>query len=62
MSWLGLELDAAANAACIGREGCISAPESRIEVHVVPVDEEPLIAAAALGVLEERRESGRDAG
>jgi acetate kinase len=52
LSWLGLELDAAANAACVGREGCISAPASRIEVHVVPVDEEPLIAAAALGVLE----------
>jgi acetate kinase len=58
MTWLGLELDPAANARCVGREGCISTPASRIEVHVVPVDEEALIAAAALGVLEKDQEGG----
>jgi acetate kinase len=52
LGWLGLELDSEANAACLGRAGRISARGSRIEVHVMSVDEEPLIADAALGVLE----------
>ncbi|HEU4618985.1 MAG TPA: acetate/propionate family kinase [Gammaproteobacteria bacterium] len=57
MHWLGLELDAAANAACSGREACISAASSSIEVHVVPVNEEPIIAEAALRVLGTEPES-----
>jgi len=41
LGWLGIRLDAAANAqGC----ACISAPESRIEVRVMPTDEEAVIA------------------
>ena len=41
LSWLGIRLDPAANA--LGR-GCISLPDSKIEVRVVPTDEEAMIA------------------
>jgi acetate kinase len=41
LAWLGLKLDAAANAA--GR-GCISTPASKVEVHVMATDEESMIA------------------
>lgn len=41
LAWLGIELDAAANA--VGT-GCISAQSSPIEVWVVPTDEEAMIA------------------
>ncbi len=52
LAWLGLELDAEANAACIGRAGRISTSASAIEAHVIPVDEEAVIANATLGVLD----------
>jgi acetate kinase len=41
LQWLGLRLDAAANAA---NAGCISAADSRVAVHVIPTDEEAMIA------------------
>jgi acetate kinase len=41
LSWLGLRLDAAANAANADR---ISSRDSKIEVHVIPTDEEATIA------------------
>ncbi len=41
LEWLGLRLDAAANAANARR---ISAADSRIAVHVIPTDEEAMIA------------------
>ena len=41
LSWLGLHLDEAANAA---GKGLISCPDSAIEVFVVPTDEEAMIA------------------
>jgi len=41
LGWLGIRLDAAANAqGC----ACISAPDSRIEAGVMPTDEEAVIA------------------
>jgi acetate kinase len=58
LKWLGLDLDAEANADCIGSPGRISTDASRIDVHVIPVDEEPIIARAAWNVL--RSESERD--
>ena len=51
LAWLGLALDERANDACTGSAGRISAEGSRIVAHVVPVDEEPLIAEAAVRVL-----------
>ncbi len=41
LHWLGVELDAAANTSGAGR---ISTPGSRVEVHVIPTDEETTIA------------------
>jgi len=52
LAWLGLELDEAANAACVGTEQRISAPASTIAVHVVPVREEAAIARAAFASLD----------
>jgi len=51
LEWLGLELDAEANAGCVGEEGRISTDASTVEVHVIPVDEEPIIANATWQVL-----------
>jgi acetate kinase len=49
--WLGLKLDDEANARCIGCEGRISKAESAIDVRVIPVREEEVIARAALTCL-----------
>lgn len=48
--WAGLALDAAANAACAGREACIIRADSRIQVWVVPVDEASELATQALSL------------
>jgi acetate kinase len=47
MDFCGLELDAAANAAVQGREAVISTPASKIEVRVIPTNEELIIARNA---------------
>lgn len=45
LGWLGVELDEAANAAHgRGSDGLISTPGSRVEVRVIPTDEERMIA------------------
>jgi acetate kinase len=49
LGWLGIRLDAAANART---EAVISAPDSRIEVRVIPTDEEAMIARHTLEVLD----------
>lgn len=41
LGWLGLDLDAAANA---GRAGCISSPASRVAALVLPTNEEWMLA------------------
>ena len=41
LRWMGVALDATANTAGAGR---ISTPESRVEVHIIPTDEEATIA------------------
>jgi len=52
LAWLGLEVDRAANAACVGTEAQISTPSSAIEAYVIPVREEEAIAKAALASLQ----------
>jgi acetate kinase len=47
LAWLGLELDADANAAGAGR---VSSPRSRIACQVIPTDEELMIARHTLRV------------
>lgn len=49
LAWLGLDLDAAANAANARR---ISTPASRVAVLVIPTDEEQVIADEALGLIK----------
>ena len=45
LEWLGISFDATANAALTGgAEGRFSAPDSRVELWVIPTDEELLIA------------------
>ncbi len=56
LEWCGLTLDRAANAAATG-EARISAPGSRIEAWVVPVDEAQTLAQEALAVLERATKS-----
>jgi acetate kinase len=51
LAWLGLELDPAANAAGAAR---ISRPQSRIACHVIPTDEELMIARHTLRILRQR--------
>lgn len=52
LEWLGVELDAVRNDATVsGREGIISGPASRVEVWVVPTDEELLIARDTVRVV-----------
>jgi acetate kinase len=53
LSWLGLELDAEANAKGAGR---ISSQRSRIACYVIPTDEELMIARHTLGVLRAKAE------
>ncbi|MBI3054929.1 MAG: acetate/propionate family kinase [Betaproteobacteria bacterium] len=51
LDWAGIRLDAAANAATTGREGRISAADSRIEAWVIPVDEARILAREALATV-----------
>lgn len=44
MEWCGLRLDDAANAAIIGKDGRISAPDAKLSCFVVHTDEEIIIA------------------
>jgi acetate kinase len=53
LSWLGLELDAEANAKGAGR---ISSQRSRIACYVIPTDEELMIARHTLGVFRAKAE------
>ncbi len=48
LAWLGVSLDAAANA---GNKPLISRPDSRVPVYVVPTDEELMIARHTLALL-----------
>ncbi len=50
---LGLELDDAANAACRATEAVISTPASKVEVRVIPTNEEIVIARNAWRLLQE---------
>ncbi|MBI4641235.1 MAG: acetate kinase [Candidatus Tectomicrobia bacterium] len=48
MEWLGIQLDQARNAATIGKEGRISANDSKIHIYVILVDESILIAQSTV--------------
>ena len=44
LEWLGIQMDGVANASHVGTEGQISCSDSRVELWVIPTDEELLIA------------------
>jgi acetate kinase len=44
LEWMGIELDEAKNKSLVGGEGRIDSANSRVEVWVIPTDEELLIA------------------
>ena len=50
---IGLQLDATANNACRATEAVISSPDSKIEVRVIPTNEEIVIARNAWRLLQE---------
>jgi acetate kinase len=47
MEWAGIELDPAANRSARGEEAAIQSANSRVRVHVVPVDEDAVMVRAA---------------
>jgi acetate kinase len=53
LAWLGVTLDAAANAA---QKPVISRPKSRVALHVIPTNEELMIAQHTLELLSARNE------
>ncbi|MDB6108219.1 MAG: acetate kinase [Gammaproteobacteria bacterium] len=53
MGWAGIELDAAANDAARGQEARIDTSRQPVRVHVIPVEEEGVLARAALGLIVE---------
>ncbi len=52
MEWCGLILDDAGNERVIGRDGRISAAQSKLDVFVIHTDEEAIIARETAGVVE----------
>ncbi len=53
LSWLGVTIDPAANAGAVGgTEVRVSGPDSRVEVWVIPTDEELLIARDTVRVIQ----------
>ena len=54
-AWTGVEIDSARNERATGSEANISSPQSKISVHVIPVDEESVLARAALSAVDSIR-------
>jgi acetate kinase len=52
MEWCGLNLDGAGNEGVIGRDGRISAAQSKLDVFVIHTDEETVIARETARVVE----------
>jgi len=55
--WAGIVLDAQANRTS-GAEVCISSPDSRVALWVIPVDESQILAREALAVITQRLPEG----
>ena len=52
-AWTGIEIDSARNERATGSEANISSAQSKISVHVIPVDEERVLARAALSLMSD---------
>jgi acetate kinase len=53
MGWAGIEIDSAANDAARGQEARIDTSRQSVRVQVIPVEEEGVLARAALGLITE---------
>jgi acetate kinase len=53
MGWAGVEIDATANDAARGQEARIDTSRLPVRVHVVPVEEEGVLARAALAQISQ---------
>jgi acetate kinase len=51
MAWAGIEIDSAANDAARGQEARIDTSRRAVRVHVIPVEEERVLARAALTII-----------
>ena len=51
MAWAGIELDVERNRAATGTPAALHGPDSRTEIHVVPVDEAALLAEQAIALV-----------
>jgi len=54
MEWCGLVLDKDKNAAAIGSETAISPADARVQIYVIPSDEESIIARATASLFERK--------
>jgi len=54
MRWCGLVLDKDKNAAVMGTEAAISSANARMQIYVIPSDEESIIARATASLLEHK--------
>ena len=52
LAWLGIELNDAANSASLNK---ISNQHSKVDVHIIPTNEQAMIAMSAAKLLEELR-------
>jgi acetate kinase len=52
MEWAGLQVDSTRNEQTLGREGMISAENSKLQVYAIPTDEELLIARDTVRVIK----------
>lgn len=50
LSWAGIEIDAAANEAALGKEARIDTTQRAVRVYVVPVEEEGVLVRAAVAL------------
>jgi acetate kinase len=53
LAWTGIDIDPTRNERATGSEANISSAQSKISVHVIPVDEERLLARAALSLMSD---------
>jgi acetate kinase len=53
LAWTGIDIDPARNERATGSEANISSAQSKISVHVIPVDEERVLARAALSLMSD---------
>ena len=62
LKWCGAEIDGETNIQVIDREGCISAPQARIQLWVIPTNEGLMMARAVNETIRDAATAARAAG